>query len=48
VGAEDEISIYIVKVNFGKIVAFKGMIRKLFNVVAVHIEGLRHPLICFS
>jgi hypothetical protein len=27
--------------EFRKIVAFKGMIRNFFNMVAVHIEGLR-------
>jgi hypothetical protein len=32
--------------NFSKIVAFKGTIRKFLNIVAVHIEGLRHPAIC--
>jgi hypothetical protein len=43
--SEDEILTYIVKVNFWKIVAFKGMIRKFLNMVAVHIEGMRHPLL---
>jgi hypothetical protein len=42
-----EISIHIVKVNYWKIVVFKGTIRKFLNMVAVHIEGLRHPLIWF-
>jgi hypothetical protein len=45
-GANYKNSIYIVNVNFSKIVAFKGMIRKCLNMVAVHIEGLRHPSIC--
>jgi hypothetical protein len=35
--------IYIVKGNFSKIVYFKGTIRKFLNMVAAHIEGLRHP-----
>jgi hypothetical protein len=37
---------YIVQVNFSKIVTSKGTIRKFFNMVAVHIEGSRHPPIC--
>jgi hypothetical protein len=40
--AIDKISIHIVNVNFPKIVAFKGAIRKFINVVAAHIEGLRY------
>jgi hypothetical protein len=32
-----------VKGNFSKIVDFKGTIRKMLNMVAAHIEGLRHP-----
>jgi hypothetical protein len=31
-GAKDKISIYIVKGNFKKIVAFKGTIRKFLNM----------------
>jgi hypothetical protein len=46
VGAKDDFSIDKVKVNFWKITSFKGMIRKFLNMVAVHIEGIRHPLIC--
>jgi hypothetical protein len=38
-GAGAGLSINIVTVNFKKIVAFKGMIRKLLNMVAVHIES---------
>jgi hypothetical protein len=45
-GAKDAISIYIVTVNFWKIVAFKRLIRKYLNMVAVHIEGLRYLHIC--
>jgi hypothetical protein len=41
VGAKFNIPIHIVNVNFSKIVAFKGTIRKVLNVVAAHIEGLR-------
>jgi hypothetical protein len=41
--AEDKISIYIVDVNFSKIVAFEGTIIKFLNMVAVHTEGTRHP-----
>jgi hypothetical protein len=40
--AKDKNSIYIVKVNFSKFVAFKGIIRKILNMVADHIEGPRH------
>jgi hypothetical protein len=36
----------IANVNFSKIVAFKGTIRKFLNTAAVHIEGLRHPPMC--
>jgi hypothetical protein len=32
-------------VIFSKIVSFKSMIIKCLNMVAAHIEGLRHPLI---
>jgi hypothetical protein len=39
--AKDKISIYIVKANFSKIVAFRGTIRKFSNMLAVHIEGSR-------
>jgi hypothetical protein len=35
----------IVNVNFSTIVAFKGTIRKILNVVAAHTEGLRYMLI---
>jgi hypothetical protein len=35
-GAKDKNSIYIVNVNFSKIVAFKGTIRKFLSVVAAH------------
>jgi hypothetical protein len=34
-----------VKVNFWKL--FKETIRKVLYMVAVHIEGLGHALICF-
>jgi hypothetical protein len=34
-----KISIYIVNVNFSKIVAFKGTMRKFLYVVAENIEG---------
>jgi hypothetical protein len=40
--AREKISIYIVKVNFSKIVTLKGTIRKFLNMVAVHIERPRH------
>jgi hypothetical protein len=46
VGAKDLIYFYLVNVNFSKIVAFKGTIRIFLNMVAVHIEGLKHPPIC--
>jgi hypothetical protein len=36
-----------VKENFAKLVAFKGMIRKILNMVAAHIEVLMHPPTCF-
>jgi hypothetical protein len=36
----------VVKVNFWKIIAFNGMIRTFLNMVAVHIESQRHPLLC--
>jgi hypothetical protein len=42
--AEDKILIYIVNMNFSKIVAFKA-IRKLLNMVSVHTEGTWHPSI---
>jgi hypothetical protein len=45
-GAKDKLSIYTVNVNFSKIVAFKRTIRKFLNIVAVDIEGLRHPSSC--
>jgi hypothetical protein len=32
-----------VKVNFSKIVALKGTIKFLVNMVAVHFEGPMHP-----
>jgi hypothetical protein len=35
----DKISIYLVNVNFSKIVAVKRTIRKFSNMVAVHIKG---------
>jgi hypothetical protein len=38
--AKGKISIYIVKVNFPKIVAFKGTFIKYLNIVAGHIEGI--------
>jgi hypothetical protein len=44
--AKDKISIYIVKVNFSKIVDFKGMIRKFLIMVAVYIKGPWHSHIC--
>jgi hypothetical protein len=44
--ARDKILIYIVKGNVSIIVAFKGKIRNFLNMVAVHIEGPRHPPIC--
>jgi hypothetical protein len=37
--ARGKFSIYIVKVNFSKVVAFTGTIRKFLNTLAVHIEG---------
>jgi hypothetical protein len=43
--AKNNISIYIVKGNFSKVVAFKEAIRKFLNMVAAHIEGLRYPSI---
>jgi hypothetical protein len=47
VGPKDKISFYIVNVNFSKIVAFKRDNKRIFfKMVAVHIEGLRHPPIC--
>jgi hypothetical protein len=36
------ISIYIVKLNFSKIVAYNGTISKFLNMVAVHIECQWH------
>jgi hypothetical protein len=42
-GAKVKISIFIVDVNFAKIVTFKGAIRTFLSMVAVHIESLRHP-----
>jgi hypothetical protein len=33
----------VVKANFSKITTFKGTIRKCLNMVAVHMEGSRHP-----
>jgi hypothetical protein len=42
-GGKGKISIYIVKENFLKIVAFKGLIRQFLNMVAAHIEVLMHP-----
>jgi hypothetical protein len=29
-----------------KIIAFKWTIRKILNMLTVHIEGIRHPFIC--
>jgi hypothetical protein len=43
VGGQMINSIHIVSVNFSKIVAYKGTIRKYLNVVAAHIEGLGNP-----
>jgi hypothetical protein len=43
---KDKISIYIVKVNFSKIVASKGTTKFFKNMVAAHIEGSRPPPIC--
>jgi hypothetical protein len=45
VGEKDKISFYVVN-NFFKNVIIKGLSEN-FNLVAVHIEGLRHPPICF-
>jgi hypothetical protein len=42
--AKSKILIYIAKAILSKIVA--KIIRKFSNIIAVHIEGPRHPLIC--
>jgi hypothetical protein len=44
--AKIKILLYIVKVIFSKNLAFKGTIRIFLNMLAVHIEGPRHPIIC--
>jgi hypothetical protein len=47
--ALDKISIYIVKVNFSKFVAFFKDDQKFFKMVAVHIEGPMHsPIFLFD
>jgi hypothetical protein len=46
--AKNKISIYVMKANFLKIVAFKGTSRKFLNIVPVafYIEGSRYLPIC--
>jgi hypothetical protein len=43
---KSKVSVYTENVIFSNVVAFTGTIRKFLNMVAVHIEGRRHPPIC--
>jgi hypothetical protein len=45
---KSNISIYIVKGNFSKIVAFKPTIGKFLNALEVHIEGIKYFQCAYS